>query len=238
MTKNDTTTESTGSQQGTSAVARPLLKRPAPLAIGSGIELTVLRRVDAKLRQAGATLPAPPATGTAEGAITTGMCLALCLVDDEINTLERDAELAIVTSIMTSEQFAEVDQRRTELRKRAGSASVSIGSVCPPAPPGTGVAAAEIAQLLNDLERAGTKATGEMIGICAQASAVIQALQAGRGASQVGDDDTLDAARYRWLRRQDWWKVGLVKTMCAGKGTFQYLSGGLDAEIDRQRRQA
>lgn len=50
----------------------------------------------------------------------------------------------------------------------------------------TGVRAAEIAQLLADLERIGAKAEGELIGICSWATAVINGLLTGLSAEQLG----------------------------------------------------
>jgi hypothetical protein len=46
-----------------------------------------LKRVAEKLRRAGANLPAPEVTGTIEGSIVTGLCIALLLVEIEIEAL-------------------------------------------------------------------------------------------------------------------------------------------------------
>ena len=46
-----------------------------------------LNRIAEKLRLAGASLPAPEVTGTIEGAIVTGLCIALALVESEMETL-------------------------------------------------------------------------------------------------------------------------------------------------------
>lgn len=39
------------------------------------------KRISEQLRKAGATLPAPAATGTIEGAMNHGLCLALVVVE-------------------------------------------------------------------------------------------------------------------------------------------------------------
>jgi len=46
-----------------------------------------LKRVAEKLRRAGASLPAPELTGTIEGSVVTGLCIALALVETEIEAL-------------------------------------------------------------------------------------------------------------------------------------------------------
>ena len=46
-----------------------------------------LNRIAEKLRLAGASLPAPEVTGTIEGSIVTGLCIALALVEREIEAL-------------------------------------------------------------------------------------------------------------------------------------------------------
>ena len=46
-----------------------------------------LKRVAEKLRRAGANLPAPEVTGTIEGSVVTGLCIALALVESEIEAL-------------------------------------------------------------------------------------------------------------------------------------------------------
>lgn len=40
-------------------------------------------RLSSLLQKAGATIPAPPPTGTIEGAMNMGLCIALSLVDDD-----------------------------------------------------------------------------------------------------------------------------------------------------------
>jgi hypothetical protein len=46
-----------------------------------------LKRIAEKLRRAGASLPAPELTGTIEGSVVTGLCIALALVETEIEAL-------------------------------------------------------------------------------------------------------------------------------------------------------
>ena len=46
-----------------------------------------LKRVAEKLRRAGASLPAPELTGTIEGSVVTGLCIALALVESETEAL-------------------------------------------------------------------------------------------------------------------------------------------------------
>ena len=46
-----------------------------------------LKRIAEKLRRAGASLPAPELTGTIEGSVVTGLCVALALVEAEIEAL-------------------------------------------------------------------------------------------------------------------------------------------------------
>lgn len=48
-----------------------------------------LENIENGLRKAGATLPAPVVTGTIEGAMNGGLCIALCLV---VNERERAAQ--------------------------------------------------------------------------------------------------------------------------------------------------
>jgi hypothetical protein len=59
------------------------------------------------------------------------------------------------------------------------------GPSAPAALQHTGVRAAEVAQLLDDLARVGAKADGELIGICSWASAVINALLTGLNVEQL-----------------------------------------------------
>ena len=44
-----------------------------------------LKRIAKKLLRAGASIPAPQVTGTIEGSFVTGLCVALALVEDEID---------------------------------------------------------------------------------------------------------------------------------------------------------
>jgi uncharacterized protein YoaH (UPF0181 family) len=46
-----------------------------------------LKRVAEKLRRTGASIPAPEVTGTIEGSVVTGLCIALALVEGEIEAL-------------------------------------------------------------------------------------------------------------------------------------------------------
>jgi hypothetical protein len=46
-----------------------------------------LKRIAEKLRRAGANLPAPELSGTIEGSVVTGLCIALALVESEIEAL-------------------------------------------------------------------------------------------------------------------------------------------------------
>ena len=46
-----------------------------------------LKRVAEKLRRTGASIPAPEVTGTIEGSVVTGLCIALALVETEIEAL-------------------------------------------------------------------------------------------------------------------------------------------------------
>jgi hypothetical protein len=51
-----------------------------------------LKRIAEKLRRAGASLPAPELTGTIEGSVVTGLCIALALVEGEIEALAQPEE--------------------------------------------------------------------------------------------------------------------------------------------------
>ena len=46
-----------------------------------------MKRISDKLKKAGATLPAPQATGTIKGSMITGLCIALAIVEQEIEAL-------------------------------------------------------------------------------------------------------------------------------------------------------
>jgi len=52
-------------------------------------ELDALKRIETQLRNIGATLPAPQPTGTVEGAMNRGLCIALMLVIEEIELLSQ-----------------------------------------------------------------------------------------------------------------------------------------------------
>ena len=46
-----------------------------------------MKRISDNLKKAGATLPAPEITGTIEGSMITGLCIALAIVEQEIEAL-------------------------------------------------------------------------------------------------------------------------------------------------------
>ena len=46
-----------------------------------------IKRIAEKLRRAGASIPAPELTGTIEGSVVTGLCIALALVESELDAL-------------------------------------------------------------------------------------------------------------------------------------------------------
>ena len=52
-----------------------------------------LKRVAEKLRRTGASIPAPEVTGTIEGSVVTGLCIALALVEGEIEALAQEKAL-------------------------------------------------------------------------------------------------------------------------------------------------
>lgn len=52
-----------------------------------------LKRVAEKLRRAGASIPAPEVTGTIMGSVVTGLCIALALVEGEIEALAQEKAL-------------------------------------------------------------------------------------------------------------------------------------------------
>ena len=52
-----------------------------------------LKRVAEKLRRTGASIPAPEVTGTIEGPVVTGLCIALALVEGEIDALAQEKAL-------------------------------------------------------------------------------------------------------------------------------------------------
>jgi hypothetical protein len=52
-----------------------------------------LKRVAEKLRRTGASIPAPEVTGTIEGSVVTGLCIALALVEGEIEALAQETAL-------------------------------------------------------------------------------------------------------------------------------------------------
>ena len=51
------------------------------------MSIEAMKRVAEKLRRAGASIPAPEVTGTIEGSVVTGLCIALALVEGEIEAL-------------------------------------------------------------------------------------------------------------------------------------------------------
>jgi hypothetical protein len=55
-----------------------------------------LKRIAEKLRRAGANLPAPEVTGTIEGSMVTGLCIALVLVEIEIEALAQSEQEPVV----------------------------------------------------------------------------------------------------------------------------------------------
>jgi hypothetical protein len=55
------------------------------------------KRVAEKLRRAGASLPAPEVTGTIEGSVVTGLCIALALVEAEIEALAQPEQEPVPT---------------------------------------------------------------------------------------------------------------------------------------------
>jgi hypothetical protein len=52
------------------------------------LDLRTLEFIEQQLMIAGATLPAPAATGTIEGAMNNGLCIALMIVTAEIEKLQ------------------------------------------------------------------------------------------------------------------------------------------------------
>ena len=51
-----------------------------------------LKRLAEKLRRAGASIPAPQVTGTIEGSVVSGLCVALAIVEGEIEALAQPAQ--------------------------------------------------------------------------------------------------------------------------------------------------
>lgn len=49
---------------------------------------SALGSISESLRKAGATLPAPEPTGTIEGAMNGGLCIALCVVEEATQRLD------------------------------------------------------------------------------------------------------------------------------------------------------
>ena len=64
-----------------------------------------LKRVAEKLRRAGASLPAPELTGTIEGSVVTGLCIALALVEAEIEALAQETALLKDNSRKTTHDY-------------------------------------------------------------------------------------------------------------------------------------
>jgi hypothetical protein len=56
-----------------------------------------LDRIAKKLRRAGANLPAPEVTGTIEGSVVTGLCIALALVESETEALAQPEQEPVFT---------------------------------------------------------------------------------------------------------------------------------------------
>jgi hypothetical protein len=56
-----------------------------------------LKRVAEKLRRTGASIPAPEVTGTIEGSVVTGLCIALALVEAEIEALAQPEQEPVPT---------------------------------------------------------------------------------------------------------------------------------------------
>ena len=56
------------------------------------MEREALKRIAEKLRRAGASIPAPQVTGTIEGSVVSGLCVALAIVEGEIEALVQPAQ--------------------------------------------------------------------------------------------------------------------------------------------------
>ena len=56
------------------------------------MEREALKRIAEKLRRAGASIPAPQVTGTIEGSVVSGLCVALAIVEGEIEALAQPAQ--------------------------------------------------------------------------------------------------------------------------------------------------
>jgi hypothetical protein len=56
-----------------------------------------IKRIAEKLRRAGASIPAPEVTGTIEGSVVTGLCIALALVEAEIEALTQPEQEPVPT---------------------------------------------------------------------------------------------------------------------------------------------
>jgi hypothetical protein len=59
-----------------------------------------LKRVAEKLRRTGASIPAPEVTGTIEGSVVTGLCIALALVEAEIEALAQPEQEPVAVKRM------------------------------------------------------------------------------------------------------------------------------------------
>ena len=57
-----------------------------------------LKRIAEKLRRAGASIPAPQVTGTIEGSVVSGLCVALAIVEGEIEALAQPAQEPVAQS--------------------------------------------------------------------------------------------------------------------------------------------
>lgn len=73
-------------------------------------EREALKRLAENLRQAGASLPAPEITGTIEGAVVTGLSIALALVDIEIEALAQTAPLPVQRQPLTEDEVLKAIQ--------------------------------------------------------------------------------------------------------------------------------
>jgi hypothetical protein len=78
------------------------------------MEREALKQIAEKLRRAGASIPAPQVTGTIEGSVVSGLCVALAIVEGEIEALAQPAQ----------EPVAHILQFIKELRPAIGPMAV------------------------------------------------------------------------------------------------------------------